>query len=61
MPSNSSVDLSFIYVQVDQVINEVNSWVVKYTNNVIKTVVPRDLGSETRLILANALYFKGNW
>lgn len=41
---------------------EVNSWAEKQTNGLIKGVLPADAGShETRLILANAMYFKGTW
>jgi serpin B len=44
------------------VTNEVNSWVEKETNGLIKGVIqPGVVNSLTRLIFANALYFKGVW
>ena len=43
-------------------ISEVNSWVEKNTNGLIKEILPPgSVDSFTRLILANALYFKGAW
>lgn len=42
--------------------NEVNSWAEKETNGLIKELLPSgSVDSSTRLILANALYFKGAW
>ncbi|KAJ4838318.1 hypothetical protein Tsubulata_051410, partial [Turnera subulata] len=42
--------------------NEVNSWAAKETNGLIKEVLPSgSVDATTRLILANALYFKGAW
>ena len=41
---------------------EVNSWAEKETNGLIKEVLPPEsVDSSTRLIFANALYFKGAW
>lgn len=41
---------------------EVNSWAEKETRGLIKDLLPRGtVGSYTRIILANALYFKGAW
>ncbi|KAE8100611.1 hypothetical protein FH972_018495 [Carpinus fangiana] len=55
-------------VQVDfqtkamEVISEVNAWVRTETKGLIKEVLtPGSVSSETLLILANALYFKGVW
>ncbi|KAJ4962938.1 hypothetical protein NE237_022877 [Protea cynaroides] len=45
-----------------EVANEVNSWAVKETRGLIKEVLPPgSVDSSTRLIFANALYFKGAW
>ncbi|XVF82079.1 hypothetical protein PTKIN_Ptkin16aG0015100 [Pterospermum kingtungense] len=45
-----------------EVAGEVNSWAEKETNNLIKEVIPpRSVNASTRLIFANALYFKGAW
>ncbi len=40
----------------------INTWVEKKTNDKIKNLIPKGLlDSMTRLILTNAIYFKGNW
>ncbi|OVA10507.1 Serpin family [Macleaya cordata] len=45
-----------------EVANEVNSWAEKETGGLIKQVLPSgSVDSSTRLIFANALYFKGAW
>ncbi|CAK7347610.1 unnamed protein product [Dovyalis caffra] len=45
-----------------EVTNEVNTWAEKETNGLIKEVLPSgSVDSTTRLILTNALYFKGAW
>ncbi|KAF7137455.1 hypothetical protein RHSIM_Rhsim07G0232700 [Rhododendron simsii] len=45
-----------------EVTNEVNRWAEKQTNGLIKEVLPSGSVDElTRLIFANALYFKGAW
>ncbi|XP_023547018.1 serpin-ZX-like isoform X2 [Cucurbita pepo subsp. pepo] len=50
------------FQQANKVISEVNSWVEKNTNGLIKEILPPgSVDSFTRLILANALYFKGAW
>ncbi|KAK8585055.1 hypothetical protein V6N13_138994 [Hibiscus sabdariffa] len=48
--------------EADQVVAEVNLWAEKETNGLIERVLsPGSVGASTRLILANALYFKGAW
>ncbi|XP_022962081.1 serpin-ZX-like [Cucurbita moschata] len=50
------------FKQADKVISLVNSWVEKNTNGLIKEILPPgSVDGFTRLILANALYFKGAW
>ncbi|XP_057444707.1 serpin-ZX-like, partial [Lotus japonicus] len=45
-----------------EVADEVNLWVQKETHGLIKDLVnPRSVSNSTRLIFANALYFKGKW
>ena len=40
----------------------INSWVEEQTNNRIKDLIPkRDINESTKLVLTNAIYFKGNW
>jgi serpin B len=40
----------------------INSWVEKETRNKIKNLIPKGmLNRLTRLVLTNAIYFKGNW
>ncbi|XP_042495401.1 serpin-ZX-like [Macadamia integrifolia] len=45
-----------------EVVNEVNSWAEKETSGLIKEVLPTgSVDSSSRLIFANAFYFKGAW
>lgn len=46
-------------VGFDEAASEVNSWAEKETNGLITQVLPPEsIDTRTRLILANALYFK---
>lgn len=56
--------LSFLLIMVKAVeaTNEVNQWAEKETNGLIKEVLSSgSVDASTRLIFANALYFKGAW
>ncbi|XP_037945180.1 serine protease inhibitor 42Dd-like isoform X2 [Teleopsis dalmanni] len=40
----------------------INKWIESKTNNLIKDMIPASgLSSDTRLLLLNAVHFKGNW
>ncbi|KAH7567358.1 hypothetical protein ACOSP7_010797 [Xanthoceras sorbifolium] len=57
--ASNQVDFQTKAVEVTQ---QVNSWAEKETSGLIKEVLPPDsVDSTSRLILANALYFKGAW
>ncbi len=46
----------------DKAIQEINDWVEENTKNKIKDILKKeDLHPLTRLILTNAIYFKGDW
>jgi serpin B len=46
----------------DQAVKTINAWVEGQTGGKIKELVTRDLvTSDTRLVLTNAIYFKGQW
>ena len=48
--------------QRDAAADTMNGWVEGRTNHKIKNLIkPEDLSDDTRAILINALYFKGNW
>ncbi|XP_034107433.1 antichymotrypsin-2-like isoform X3 [Drosophila albomicans] len=41
---------------------KINTWVEQRTNNLIKNLIsPSALGQDSRLVLINAIHFKGNW
>ena len=48
--------------QAAEVATQVNSWVEKVTSGRIKDILPSgSVDNTTKLVLANALYFKGAW
>jgi len=49
-------------VEADKAVAEVNAWVADNTNQKIRDILPRDaVDTLTRLVLVNAIYFKGDW
>ncbi len=59
---NSSLfEVDFIHHPEKSRLN-INQWVEKATNNKInKLIAPSAIDNSTRLVLVNALYFKGSW
>ncbi|KAM3194383.1 hypothetical protein ACQJBY_070823 [Aegilops geniculata] len=54
-----SVDFQY---KAPEVASQVNSWVENVTTGLIKEILPeRSIDYTTRLVLGNALYFKGLW
>ena len=55
-------DLYNWFLKATEVTKEVNLWAEKETNGLIKEILPQgSVDNFTRLIFANALYFKGTW
>ncbi len=54
-------DVDFVGA-TEQARQTINSWVEKQTNDKIKDLLPQGfLDATTRLVLTNAIYFKGDW
>ena len=47
--------------EADAVRNRINAWAEEKTNGTIEEIVYWNLHPETHLLLANAIYFKGDW
>jgi serine protease inhibitor len=53
---------SLNFANATEASGKINAWVAKQTQNQIKNLLsPEDLDCNTRLVLTNAIYFKGNW
>jgi len=60
--SFSSESQSLDFSQSDQSAHTINQWVEDHTNNKIKDLIEASsLNSDTRMVLVNAIYFKGFW
>ncbi|XP_058783173.1 serpin-ZX-like [Vicia villosa] len=58
----AAIDSVDFATEADEVRNKVNSWAEKETKGLIKNLLPSGaVNSLTKLIFANALYFKGAW
>ncbi|XP_047107719.1 serpin B4-like isoform X2 [Schistocerca piceifrons] len=50
------------FLQEPQARKIINDWVESKTNSKIKDIIPPDvLNNDTRMVLVNAIYFKGEW
>ncbi len=57
----SALSVDFVH-NAEAAREQINLWVEHQTQGRIKNpLTPRMLSSDTRLVLANAIYFKGNW
>jgi len=55
---SSEVDFS----NPEEAVGIINQWVEDKTNSLIQDLLmPEDVGSDTTLVLTNAIYFKGTW
>ncbi|RNA27829.1 squamous cell carcinoma antigen 2 [Brachionus plicatilis] len=53
---------SLNYDNAEESANTINRWVSEQTNDKIRNLIdPNSINGLTRLILVNAIYFKGNW
>lgn len=60
--SFASESQSLDFAQTAQSAGTINKWVEDNTNNKIKDLISADsLGEDTRMVLVNAIYFKGFW
>src|SRR5215813_2167140 len=56
------ISLVDLHVSADAACREINRWVEDKTRQRIQNLIPPgSLNSDTRLVLVNAVYFKGTW
>jgi len=61
---NKSPDRSILILQPEEACKQINRWVAAATNNLIRSIVDEGssaINKDTRLVVANAIYFKGAW
>ncbi|KAK1395722.1 SERPIN domain-containing protein [Heracleum sosnowskyi] len=59
---NAVSDVVDFQNKASEATDKVNSWIEKETNGLVKDTVPPDLfDDETKIVFANAIYFKGSW
>ncbi|CAF0832776.1 unnamed protein product [Didymodactylos carnosus] len=50
------------FVNAKTAVESINKWVEEQTNNLIRDLLSiNDINPDTRLVLVNCIYFKGNW
>jgi serpin B len=58
----AGVHLADFIHQAEPVRKEINNWVSDKTNDKINDLLPKDsVGTDTRMVLVNAIYFKADW
>lgn len=58
---NYHAEVATVNFQDPQTVNEINDWVSERTHGKINEIVESPLSSDLRLIVLNAIYFKGDW
>jgi serpin B len=59
---HANVNLANFETGAESARNEINAWVAQTTHDRIKDILPAgSVDARTRLVLANAIYFKGAW
>ncbi len=59
---DAAVMLTDFMIDPDESCRRINKWVVEQTQEKIHNIItPGNINALTRLILTNAIYFKGNW
>lgn len=54
--------MNSLYILQEEVVKDVNTWAESASRGLIKDILkPDHIREETKVLLANALYFKGTW